>query len=327
MIQYTTLIASLYVRPSQDGMSNVVYRVTWVYLAKEDFYVADLYKDTFLPAPQQGSYIDYNSLTSDIIMGWVASVEDMQSLQAQVTQLLEDAKNPSSLEKEVPWDKTSQYTGQEKYVITDGGVIVDGPQPWNSASFNAALVPYGFENPLPADAIAYRQGIVPVNQPLNLSQQVKIYQAITNNPPVFDANFYKLSSVQWDLSTGKAVGNYSVVELSVPEVKTNLFGAVLNKEVQLSSSPKTLTIGQQQFTVLPNQWQTNDIVAKIIVMSDTEMANWYEGTEIIQVNRVTLVQILVYVNQQVDTIYAYRATKTKEINNSTTFAQLKAIVI
>jgi hypothetical protein len=308
-------------------MSNVVYRVTWVYLAKEDFYVADLYKDTFLPPPQQGSFVDYNSLTSEMIMGWVASVENMQLLQAQVTQLLEETKNPATVEKAVPWDKTSQYAGNEKYVITNVGVVVHGPQAWNSSSFNAALIPYGFDNPLPADAIAYRQGIVPISQPLNLSEQVKIYQAIINNPPAFDTNFYKTADVQWSLATGKAIGDYKIVQLSVPEIKSNLHAAVMNKEVQLSTTLKTVTIGQQQFTVLPNQWQTNDLVAKMVMMSDTDITNWYEGTTIIQVSRAILAQLLVYVNQQVDVIYTYRATKTKEIDDCTTFEQLKAIVI
>ena len=327
MIQYSTSVLSTYVKPSDNQLSNVVIRVTWVYQAKEDFYVADLFKDTMLPSPNHEKFVNFNDLTQDVIMDWVSSIEDMKALKEQVTQMLLNSKNPNIVEKPVPWINKSPYTGEECYVIVNAGSIVYGPEKWNSIVFNNALVPYGFSKPLPADAIAYRQKIVPTDTPLDLGNQTKIYRIHINDEPEYDSTFYKLGKLKWSFDTGVAVATFQIVELSVPEVQARLANTLAHKEKQLSQLPKKVSIADIDYFYFPNQEQANLIVSKIISMSETDVTNWYQNSDIMDVNCEILKIILTDVNKEIDLIKTYKLNKTKEINNCKTIEELKKVEI
>jgi len=327
MIQYKISVISTHLNLEVDNLKNVVYKVSWIYQAKEDFHVADLFKDTLLSAPKEDDFINFNDLNEEIVTGWITSIEDMESLKEQVNKNLQAVKNPLKTEIAVPWNKLPNYTEEEFYVITNAGTVVSEPTHWNSHAFNQALVPYGFTNPLPANAIAYRQCIRPINEPLDLGNQTKIYQAVFLEHKKFDESFYKLGKLKWSFDTGVAVAEYPIVKLSVPEIQARLT-TILKKQVDhLSGLGHTVNLKNIGYEIFPNHEFANTIVSKIIVMNDTDITNWYQGPEIKIVNRETLQNILIHVNILIDQIQTFKTNKIKEINESKTLEQLQSIIL
>lgn len=327
MISYSISILSTYVKQNDPELSNVLERVTWMYKARDGLHVAELFKDTLMPSPDENNFVNFYDLTEELIIDWVLNLEDMEALKTQVTQNLERSKNSTTIEKALPWNTQSDYTENETYIITKDDSIVFGPAHWNSGEFNKILLQHGFKNYLPVEKIAYRHKILPINQPLNLSENLKIYQAITNEQPILDNNYFKTGTLTWSFDTGKAIGDYKVLERSLPEVQSRLLQELANKEKVLSETSSTVKIGEYKFEVYPTSLFACMIISKMILMSDQDVVNWYEGTNIIEVNRSTLTDLLTFTNQQIDILRSFIVSKTKEINECKTLDQLKKIVI
>lgn len=236
MIEYSWEILSLYTKPSENGLNNIVKRVTWTYSAKENAYFASSYFDTNFETADANNFISYSDLTPEIVFGWITSVVDVNEIQNQVNQKLESTKTPESVEKKLPWDRSMNYTGDEEYVLVNNEAVVYGPIKWNSNSFNDQLDKLGFPEDLPVDILAYKQGIVPTNQPLIINETIKIYkceyivQVLENNQHL------DKSKIFWNLSSGKAKGTYEVVtEIEILPVEKTLEELKEEKINQLKS--------------------------------------------------------------------------------------------
>lgn len=257
MVQYDKEILSLYTTPSTDGLSNVVKRVTWRYQAKEDIYVADIYKDTYFQTVDPNNFIDYYELTSEVILSWIASVENMNNLKQELDQKLVEVKNPVIVEKKIPWDKSLNYTGNEKYVLVSEGSVVFGPRTWNSDAFNDELEKIDLEESLPVDILAYKQGLVPIDTPLTINENVKIYQAIMAEQNLEENQYLNETETTWNFSSGKAVGSHPVItrepepEPTLDELKeqkiNELRSIIDNKEVN-GSVEVEVTSGNDKFS-------------------------------------------------------------------------------
>lgn len=327
MINYSISILSTYVKTSDSQFSNVLERVTWVYQAREGLHVAELFKDTLLPTPNPDNFVNFDNLTEEQIFDWVSQIEDIEALKEQVTEIFHKSKNSGTVEKSVPWANTPQYTGEEGYVIVNAGSVVYGPELWNSIAFNKALVPYGFDKPLPVDAIAYRQKIVPIDSPLDLGNQTQIYRLQLIEEPKYDSNFYKVSKVKWSFDTGVAVAEYLIQKLSTPEIQARLTTILKNQVDHLSRSVHIVILNDTSYEIYPNYEFANTIVSRIVTMSETDLANWYQGPEILKVNKDILSKLLVHVNNQIDVVQTFNSMKIKEINESRTFDELSKIIL
>ena len=139
MVQYDWEILSLYTAPSEDGLSNVVKRVTWRYQAKEGSNSADIYRDTYFSSPNPDSFVVFDELDSSTIIGWIQSIENMSEIKASVDAKLELDKNPPIVEKNPPWVYDNLYSEKDLYIMTKDGEFYHGPIFWNSDSFNKKL--------------------------------------------------------------------------------------------------------------------------------------------------------------------------------------------
>lgn len=70
MITYGKKIESLAVYKNLDGKQNYVYGVGWVLWGEEDGVGASIAMYTEVPS-QDGEFIPYESLTEEILLGWV----------------------------------------------------------------------------------------------------------------------------------------------------------------------------------------------------------------------------------------------------------------
>jgi hypothetical protein len=67
VITYKWEVLSLYTKPSLNGLTNVVKRVTWRYQITDGGNYGEIYQDTHLPDPtDSNTYIAYPNLSEEI---------------------------------------------------------------------------------------------------------------------------------------------------------------------------------------------------------------------------------------------------------------------
>jgi len=327
MINYNISVLSTYVKPLDNNLKNVVFRVTWVYQAKQNFHFAEIFKDTLLPAPNQDNFICFDELTEKIIVDWISAIEDMELVLKQVNESLLRSKNPVSVEKSIPFNKNNEYTYDELYVVTNDGEVVFGPKKYDSSEFNKFLSQFGFDNPLPVNNIAYRTRLVPINEPLEINDKIKIFRAVIKEDPIYDKLFYKLNPF-WSFNTGIAICENKIEKLDVSEIQSKLYEELLVKEKLLTETSKTIKIGELKYTIYPKQSFASMIASKLLPMSDTETEIWYDdGLSMIKVDRATLEQILKFTNSEINKLRTYIISKNLELNQCKTFEELKQLTI
>jgi hypothetical protein len=328
MKEYTYEILSLYTTPSVDNLTSVVKRVTWRYQVKEDTYVADVYNDTYFNSVDPNNFIDYNSLTAELVFDWISQVEDIDNIKLQLDEKLLGIKIPVIVEKEIPWNRSTEYTGTEQFIVTLSGDIILGPMNWNSSEFNKILNQNGVDDLLPTDILAYKQGIVPISTPLAVSDTLKIYQVdIINNNTGFDNILFDGTDITWDLTSGKAVGTYTPTLKSIEHIKTTLKQNLRNKLDVLETTPIEVDVDGVTFTVSATNWGRLFIMTKILRLADGESCSWYNNKVKVSVTKDQLMTMLIAVDDYIDSLLDQEIPKIVEIDSCTTISQLKQIEI
>jgi hypothetical protein len=227
MVKYDWEILKLIVAPSMNSFSNVVTKVNWRYQASESGYFADRYFVTEISAPEEGNpFTLFDELTDDQVFVWVSNNENIEDLKQALLEKLEKEKNPTSLEKEVPWVKNRYSPNQKFMTVVDGdpnvSSKVQGPSLWDSAVANKFLSNLGIDYKFPATGIMYSKGLLPIESAVTINDRVVIYKASYANENDFDRDFYTVTGVSWDVSSGEAVGTYSFESKSLDTIKDDV---------------------------------------------------------------------------------------------------------
>jgi hypothetical protein len=233
-MEYKWEINKLNVIPSLDGLHNIVKSVNWRFMLRDGMFYGDVYDVTELEYPKSESFINYDDLTEDTIVGWVKNNIDYNELVLKASQILEENKNPSVLEKDPPFIKEEKYTGEEEYliVIDDDPEKHWGPMRWHSGRANNGLKHYGIlDYTFPFDITMYQKELLPTsNEPFVVSDRVKIYLVeYTEKPEGYDDLMEYAGDLTWVLDTGKAVGTYFIHQRTVDEVKDLLIQKTIEK--------------------------------------------------------------------------------------------------
>ena len=104
-INYTWSFPTLDVVYSEDGLSNVVTNVHWIYTAVDGDYTASSYGTVGLPAPGQ-PFISYDDLTPAIVEGWVVEAlgaEKVAEMTESLANNIDSQKNPTGGSLPPPW--------------------------------------------------------------------------------------------------------------------------------------------------------------------------------------------------------------------------------
>jgi len=328
MKDYSWEILSLYTTPSVDNLSSVVKRVTWRYQVKETTYVADVYKETYFNSVDPHNFIDYNSLTAETVFSWIEQVEDINKVKLELDEKLLLVKTPVIVEKEIPWDQTIGYAGTEQFVLTLNNDIILGPLNWSSSEFNKVLNQHGSNDMLSSDMLAYKHGVVPINNPLVIADTLKIYQVgeIINDTG-FDNILFNGTDISWDLTSGKAIGTYTPTELSIEHIKTTLKQNHRNKLDALEMTPIEVDIDGVTFTISATNWGRLFIMTKLLRLADGESCGWYNNKVKVSVTKDQLMIMLIAVDDYIDSLWDDEIPKIVEIDSCTTISQLKQIEI
>lgn len=107
---YTWQIAAMDAYTNQEGKSDVVYNIHWRYKAVDQSttYSAEVYGVQSVGPfnPDSGSFIPYNELTKEIVVGWLVGSmgdEKVNSLTSSLDSQINQQINPTSVTLGVPW--------------------------------------------------------------------------------------------------------------------------------------------------------------------------------------------------------------------------------
>lgn len=331
MIEYTWEILSLYTAPQENKRNNVVKMVNWRYQATEDSYFGDHYGTTELddPNPNSKTYIKYDDLTEETIINWIKSKLDFDDLVKTVNNKLAENKNPKIIEKSVPWSNPHHLTGEEQYlvVIDDQPNIQNktwGPLSWDSDRINMGLKERGFASlSVPDNVIVYRKGLIPIDQPLVLSDRVKIYRVDFNPQPTFDQVFEYNEGQTWVTSTGRAVGTYFVFEKPIEKIKEEFKEFVRKRRNNKFFIPAKMTLSGKEISTYTDSQTYLLAKNKAASMSDTDTVIWKLVGSWINANKKDLIQISDFVNSKMQEYYDEEYNFCIEVYKCETIGQLR----
>ena len=90
--------------PTSANPSEAVLQVGWRCSGTEDTYSGTVYSTCTLPAADPASFVPYNQLTQDQVLGWIwANGVNQAATEAAVAQQIEMQKNPVVIQPKLPW--------------------------------------------------------------------------------------------------------------------------------------------------------------------------------------------------------------------------------
>ena len=103
MITLSWIIERLLVKPTEGTLTDVVITADWRCNGSQDQYSGTCYGSTSF-APPTGSFTPYEDLTQEQVLNWCfANGVDKTSIEANVTQQIENQINPPIIAPPLPW--------------------------------------------------------------------------------------------------------------------------------------------------------------------------------------------------------------------------------
>lgn len=231
MKQYKWKILSLWAAPHENGLNEVVKSIDWCFRVTEKLNYGEKYETTKLTSPSTDSYIKYEDLKEETIIGWIKNNINYEELVSEVDLLLEKNKNPDVVEKtNPPWQQNDlwPFIANRQYLMVIDDEInntekTHGPMFWDSVDFNDVLKQKFelFNIEIPDNATIGFKQLLPHNDVIHITDRVKIYSVI-NIEPDYDGKFEKLEVTDWEIIDSVAYKKYNVVELTPDESKNQL---------------------------------------------------------------------------------------------------------
>jgi hypothetical protein len=332
MTEYTREILSLYVKPEKDSLRNVVTRVTWRWTVRDEANFADLYRDTYFANTDPNNFLDYNDLTDQIVFGWIDSVENINDLGSQLDEKLNQSKNPVMIEKKIPWESPSVYTGEEEYLLVfddepNNVEKIWGPMRWNSKRANDGLRARGVHDyEFPTDIVVYQKQLLPIDGPIAVTQGVKLYKVEFSEQPVLDDRFQYHEGLTWVIDSGKAVGTYFVLDRSLAEVKSILQEQLSTKSFQRQVGG--VEVDFNGYTVKLN----TDVVARVTLiqrwqlMADTDTIKHKVNNQLwMDLTKSEVTTLLHAIHDHISSVLNWEHSIFNQIENAEGVSVLKEI--
>lgn len=106
-INYTWTFPTLHVKLAEDGLTNVVYSVDWIYTADDGVgLVASAYGSVAVPPPAPGQFTLYDQLTEQQVQGWVVEALGQAQVDIMTVNLaaqIDHQINPVDANLPPPW--------------------------------------------------------------------------------------------------------------------------------------------------------------------------------------------------------------------------------
>ena len=106
-ITYELSIKNMDAAPTEGDLQDVVKIIHWMYIGKETIDGEDYFGDAIgaveMNAPSSDSFTSFANLTEEQVKGWVESKLDLNSIQSDISAIIEVQKNPPTVVKINPW--------------------------------------------------------------------------------------------------------------------------------------------------------------------------------------------------------------------------------
>ena len=105
-MELTWNITQMNCYPEQDGLTDVVFSVSWNLTVIDDTYTSSVNGTIGVELDPAAPYTPYNELTKDQVLGWVKlSLGDAQVLEYEngVSSIVEAQKNPTIISPPLPF--------------------------------------------------------------------------------------------------------------------------------------------------------------------------------------------------------------------------------
>jgi hypothetical protein len=327
MVLFNWEVLSLYAAPSENGLSDVVKRIVWRCQVTEGSYIADVYRDTFLTNAQQEFFVSYDSLTPETVIDWIKSHIDIPALEAELLAKLEEVKNPSIVDKKLPWIYVDQYSRQDKYILVHNGQVVHGPVHWHSSVMNEQLVALGLPASLPEDIIVFRKGIAPIDQPLIINDSTRFYRVNLLNEQPPNNIFYDNGHIDWDLSGGRAIGTYNSVAKDLTEAKETVRMILNNIRSDKELTPISVTVQNRSINVPIEPVFRLNLINRLSSLDDNATCKVQFANNIwLDVTKNELTQIHNEVEIAVQNGYDWQYSRAVLVDQAQTVADLEQIL-
>lgn len=92
--------------PEVDGEKDIVFTVHYTLNSVDGEYTGSVYGSVGVKLDDGAPFVPYANLTLDQVVGWVQNAlgaETVASMEANVAQQIEDAKNPKVVTPPLPW--------------------------------------------------------------------------------------------------------------------------------------------------------------------------------------------------------------------------------
>ena len=97
MITYKWNFAAFDCRVDEDGLTDVVTTVHWIYTGtNEDGINANIYGAQSVPSPSPETFTQYPDLSEEKVIGWMESCMDVEEMQLNLEKQIELQINPTN---------------------------------------------------------------------------------------------------------------------------------------------------------------------------------------------------------------------------------------
>lgn len=329
MLEYTWEIFSLTTAPHENGLYNVVKKVNWRFQVSDGPYYGDSYEETELSAPSSDSYIEYENLTKEIVIDWIKSNIDYDSLVSSVIQKLESNRTPELVEMKPSWNNTTNITGSEEYILVIDDEItntskISAPFHWDYVLINKMLEEFGFNNiNIPDNITAYRKNLVPSENPLLLNEHVKIYRVIYDNEPVYDEITQCKRGPYWSINSGKVFGEYVIEDRPIDEIKATLKTIIGIKKTQSLLEPSEVLVNEKLVKTYKDAQTYSVMKCKADSMQESDNILWKLVDSWITVNKTELYKICSFIENEIQTAFDQEYDNYQQIEICQTVEQLR----
>lgn len=100
---YYWIIVQLDCKPELEGMQDYVVAVHWRYGIEQGEYKTDTYGVQSFQVTEGSTFIPYEELTEEIVIGWLTDSLDVETMQNNLQIALNDLINPPIIYPPLPW--------------------------------------------------------------------------------------------------------------------------------------------------------------------------------------------------------------------------------
>lgn len=330
MINYLWDILSLHTAPYEEGLDNVVKQINWRFQVTDGQYYGEVYGNTDLALPTPESYVPFNDIKHAMIVYWITQNVDYDNLVEKVNQKLEENKNPILVEKTPPWEREGVVPGNVEYLVViddqpNDLVKIWGPLRWDSSRINKGLQIKGFQDLyVPENLNMVRKGLLPITQPLVLTERIKIYRVELRIEQV-DELTYKRGILTWDISTGIAVGSFKMENRTIQESKESLKEWANKNSTTAQHTPSEIILNNEVVNVYLDSESYLMLTSRASQMNETETVNWKLVDKWITASKEDLLTITEFIRQKTQEIFDLEYLIHQQIEQADTLEELRQV--